>query len=403
MVKATTSMTVVILAALTALGPLATDMYLPAMPEIANSIGADAAEVQFTLSVYLAGFAFAQLICGPFSDRFGRRSVMIVGFAVFLIASLMCALATSIEWLLAGRFLQAVGGAVGPVLGRAAVRDLYEPREAARVLSIMASISAMAPAFAPVIGAGLLLVVGWESIFLLLSLYAFIMLLVLVFKMPEPLPKEQRISISPKSILANYKTLMTQRSYVGYTLINAGGAASLFVFLTGSSFVLIDSMGLSPLQYGAGFMLISTGFFLGTLFSGRYSLGMGSDRLLFIATVLCSLGGVIMALFAWTGIHTWWAIIVPQGVFMFGFGIVMPQSMAGALAPNAKFAGSASSLFGFLQMGVAAAAGILVGELYEGTARPMATAIALGAVGALVAFVLLIRPGQMEGELEQVG
>ncbi|MDR5903395.1 multidrug effflux MFS transporter [Halomonas icarae] len=395
MLRLTSPATIVVLAALTALGPLATDMYLPAMPAMAEALNTGPDQVQLTLSLYMAGFALAQLFCGPISDRFGRRPVMIAGFSLFLAASLLCAFAPNIEWLLAGRFLQAFGGAAGPVLGRAAVRDIYGPVEAGRVLSYMASTMALAPALAPVVGAGLLLFFGWQSVFLLLSLYAVIMLFILTLLMPESLPPERRQSVAPRIILSNYRMLLTQRSFLGYTLINASGFAGLFAFLSGSSFVLIEYMGLSPFQYGIGFTLIVAGFFSGTLYSGRYSHRLGRDRLLWIATSLCALSGSSMAALAIFGVHQPWAVIGPHILFLFGFGIVMPQSMAGALAPNPECAGSASSLFGFLQMTIAALGGALVGQFHDGTSLTMAVAIGLAGLLSLLAFFSLGRNSDM--------
>ncbi|PMR69706.1 multidrug effflux MFS transporter [Halomonas heilongjiangensis] len=391
MLRLTSTAVVAVLAALTALGPLATDMYLPAMPAMAEALGTGPDQVQLTLSLYMAGFALAQLFCGPISDRFGRRPVMIAGFALFLVASLLCAFAPSIEWLLAGRFLQALGGAAGPVLGRAAVRDIYGPLEAGRVLSYMASTMALAPALAPVVGAGLLLFFGWESIFLLLALYAVVMLAVLAWLMPEPLPVERRQSIAPRAILANYRLLLGQRAFVGYTLTNAAAFAGMFAFLSGSSFVLIEFMGVAPTLYGMLFALIVGGFFAGTLLSGRYSRRLGHDRLIHLGTQMCALGGGTMAALALLGVFSPWAVIAPHMLFMVGFGIVMPQSMAGALAPNPQCAGAASSLFGFLQMTIAAVVGGLVGQFHDGTSHTMAIAIGLGGGLALVAYLGLVK------------
>ena len=383
---------VITLAALTALGPLATDMYLPAMPAMAEALATGPDQMQLTLSLYMAGFAVAQLFCGPVSDRFGRKPVMLVGFSLFLVASLLCAFAPNIEWLLAGRFLQALGGATGPVLGRAAVRDIYGPIEAGRVLSYMASTMSLAPALAPVVGAGLLLFFGWESIFLLLTLYAAAMLLVLTLLMPEPLAPENRQAVHPANILRNYRMLLGQRAFLGYTLLNASGFAGLFAFLSGSSFVLIDFMGLSPFEYGVGFTLIVAGFLAGTLISGRYSHRLGRDRLLLLATIVCALAGSLMAGLAAAGVYAPWAVIGPHILYLVGFGIVMPQSMSGALAPNPQCAGSASSLFGFLQMTLAALGGALVGQFHDGTSLTMALSIGLGGVFSLVAYLGLVRP-----------
>lgn len=391
--RLTSPATILVLAALTALGPLATDMYLPAMPSMAEALDTGPDQVQLTLSLYMAGFALAQLFVGPVSDHFGRKPVMVAGLTLFLAASLLCAFAPNIEWLLSGRFLQAFGGAAGPVLARAAVRDIYDPIAAGRALSHMASTMALAPALAPAVGAGLLLFFGWESVFLLLTIYAAIMLLLLVLKIPESLPADRRQPITAGVILANYRLLLTQRSFMGYTLINASGFAGLFAFLSGSSFVLIEYMGLSPFQYGLGFILIVAGFFSGTLFSGHYSQRLGRDPLLMLASLMCALAGTTMAVLAISGVHVPWAIIGPHVIFLFGFGIMMPQSMAGALALNPQCAGSASSLFGFLQMTIAALGGALVGRFHDGTSQTMAIAIALGGLISLTAYLGLIRRG----------
>lgn len=391
MLKLPSTATVVALAAVTALGPLATDMYLPAMPAMADALNTGPDRIQLTLSLYMAGFALAQLVCGPISDRFGRRPVMIAGLSLFLAASLLCAWAPSVEWLLVGRFLQAFGGAAGPVLARASVRDIHGPIEAGRILSYMASTMALAPALAPVVGAGLLLFFGWESVFVVLALYAAVMLAVLIFMLPEPLAKERRQSIHPKTVLANFRLLLTQRAFIGYTLVNAAAFSGLFAYLSGSSFVLIEYLGVAPTLYGVMFTLIVAGFFVGTLVSGRYSHRLGRDRLVTLGSVICATGGVVMAGLATVGVHHPWAVVGPHMVFMLGVGILMPQTMAGALAPNPQCAGAASSLFGFLQMTIAAVVGGLVGQFHDGSSRTMALTIGLTGLLALLSHWLLVR------------
>ncbi|MGO2006563.1 multidrug effflux MFS transporter [Vreelandella alkaliphila] len=391
MLKLPSTATVVALAAVTALGPLATDMYLPAMPAMAEALNTGPDRIQLTLSLYMAGFALAQLVCGPISDRFGRRPVMIAGLSLFLAASLLCAWAPSVEWLLVGRFLQAFGGAAGPVLARASVRDIHGPIEAGRILSYMASTMALAPALAPVVGAGLLLFFGWESVFVVLALYAAVMLAVLIFMLPEPLAKERQQSIHPKTVLANFRLLLTQRAFIGYTLVNAAAFSGLFAYLSGSSFVLIEYLGVAPTLYGVLFTLIVAGFFFGTLVSGRYSHRLGRDRLVTLGSVICATGGVVMAGLATVGVHHPWAVVGPHMVFMLGVGILMPQTMAGALAPNPQCAGAASSLFGFLQMTIAAVVGGLVGQFHDGSSRTMALTIGLMGLLALLSHWLLVR------------
>ncbi|MCC5811107.1 MAG: multidrug effflux MFS transporter [Ectothiorhodospiraceae bacterium] len=387
----TPALTVLVLAAVAALGPLATDMYLPALPAIGQALGAGADEVQLTLSVYMAGFALAQLFCGPLSDRLGRKPLLIGGLAIFSLASLLCALAPTIEILLAGRFLQALGGATGPVLGRAAVRDLYQPRDAGRILSYMASIMALAPALAPLGGGLLLLAYGWEAVFVFLALYGGLMILVIAWRLPEPLAPENRQSIRPDAILANFRLLIADRRFLGYTLTNAAAYSGLFAFLSGSAFVLIDYLGVSPIRYGLLFALVVAGFFTGTLTGGQLSRVLGTDRLIVAGALLCAGSGCAMAALALGGVHTVTAIILPQAVFLAGVGILMPQTMAGAIAPFPRFAGSASSLFGFLQMTTAAITGALVGQLHDGSSRTMAVAVAMAGLMALVGYLTLVR------------
>lgn len=397
MLKLKSSAAVMALAAMAALGPLATDMYLPAMPAMADSLNATAGEVQLTLSVYLLGFAVTQLVCGPLSDSYGRKPVLLGGFGLFLFASAVCAMASGIEVLLVGRFLQALGGAVGPVLGRAMVRDIHEPEDAGRILSYMASVMALAPAAAPVIGGGLLVAFGWPSIFVLLTAYAVVMLVVIAWLWPEPLPVERRQSIHPGAILRNFRMLVVQRSFVGYTLTNASAFSGLFAFLSGSSFVLIEFLGVSPTMYGVLFAVVIGGFLSGTLLSGRLS-GMGSHRVVPLGVGLCLLGGGSMAALALAGVYHVLAVIPSHAIFLAGVGVVMPQTMAGAIAPFPQCAGSASSLFGFIQMTAAALTGAAVGQLHDGTSRTMALTIAAAGLGALASYVFLVLPARRAAE-----
>lgn len=385
--------TVLLLAALTALGPLATDMYLPALPAIGRALGADAGEVQLTLSLYMAGFALNQLLCGPLSDRYGRKPVLLAGFAVFAAASVLCALAQSIEALLLGRFLQSFGGAVGPVLGRAAVRDIYTPQEAGGILAYMGSIMALAPAVAPIAG-GLLLFHGWRAIFVVLAGWGIVMLVLLALVLPEPLPLDRRQSIRPAAILANFRQLFGDRLFIGYTLISTCAFAGLFAFLSGSAFVLIDFLGVAPSEYGFYFAVGVGGFVLGSLSSGRFSRRLGADRMIVVGIGLTAVGGGLMAAFAVAEVYTVTAVILPHAVYMAGVGALMPLTMAGALANFPHCAGSASSLLGFIQMTGAAVVGAVVGQLHDGTPRVMAFAIGLAGLATLVSYLGLVRRRQ---------
>ncbi|OEY65877.1 multidrug effflux MFS transporter [Marinobacter sp. X15-166B] len=397
MLALTSIWTTVLLAAAVALGPLATDMYLPALPGLGAALAAGPDKVQMTLSAYLIGFALAQLFCGPLADRFGRKPVMIGGFLVFAAASVGCALATDIETLILCRFLQAVGGSAGPVLGRAAIRDIYQPREAARIMAILASIMALAPAIAPTLGGLMLKVFGWSSIFMLLAGYGAIMMVVIAVGIPEPMSPAHRQSLRLGRLLANYRTIVSDRTFVSYTLTNALIFSSFFAFLSGSPFVLIDFMGVATDHFGLYFACIVAGYIAGNLSSVRLSRALSPDQLLLRGLLIAALAGSAMAALAMAEVFNVWAVIVPQVVLTFGVGMVLPQTMAGALANFPGMAGSASALFGFLQMAVAAGAGMLVGVLYSGSSLEMALIIAAAALSALLCYILLVQRHPAQG------
>ncbi|MDO3721290.1 Bcr/CflA family multidrug efflux MFS transporter [Marinobacter sp. chi1] len=391
MLALTSVWTTILLAAAVALGPLATDMYLPALPQIGSDFGVGTDKVQLTLSLYLAGFALAQLICGPLSDRFGRKPIMVGGLILFALASIGCAMATSIETLMVCRFLQAVGGSAGPVLGRATIRDIYRPRDAARILAIVASIMALAPAIAPTVGGVLVSGLGWHSIFLVLGAYGLLMALVVAFGIPEPMRPEYRQPLRLCSLMRNYRRIGTDISFVGYTLTNAMVYGGLFAFLSGSSFVLIEFLGVAPEHFGLYFACMVVGYVVGNLAAVRLGRTLMPDQILVRGLVIAVAGGGLMAALALSGLYNVWAVVLPQALFMVGTGLLLPQTMAGALANFPRMAGSASALFGFVQMATAAVAGVLVGYLHDGTSMVMATIIAICACAALASHLLLVQ------------
>lgn len=391
MLALTSVWTTVLLAAAVALGPLATDMYLPALPAMGEAMTAGTDQVQLTLSIYMAGFALAQLLCGPLADRFGRKPVMIAGFVLFAIASVGCALASNIETLILCRFLQAIGGSAGPVLGRAAIRDIYTPRDAARIMALLASIMALAPALAPTLGGLMLNQLGWPSIFIALAGYAMVMTLVVAVGIPEPMAPEYRQPLKLCSLVANYRAIGSDISFIGYTLTNALTFSGLFAFLSGSSFVLIEFLGVAPELFGLYFGFMVLGYITGNLASVRLSKRLVPDQILLRGLVIAVAGGSLMAALAMMEIFNVWAVVVPQAIVMMGVGMVLPQTMAGALANFPRMAGSASALFGFVQMAVAATIGAMVGYLHDGTSLVMAVIIAASSMAALAAYLLLVQ------------
>jgi DHA1 family bicyclomycin/chloramphenicol resistance-like MFS transporter len=384
MLEARSLATTLAIAALVALGPLSTDMYLPALPTLARAFDTDSGRVQLTLSLFLAGFAIAQLVLGPLSDRFGRKPVLMGGLGLFLLSSIGCALASHIETLILFRFLQALGGSAGPVLGRAMVRDIHGPDEAGRILSHIGSAMALGPAVAPIVGGYLLILLGWASIFWFLALFSLFAIWLLHYRIGETAPAQSRHPRSLSRIVADFGLLLRDRHYLGYTLACSFSFAGLFVFLSVSSFVIIDYFGYPPERFGLWFLMVVTGYLTGTLGGGRLSRVLGHRKLVAAGTVICLASGTVMALVGFNEPRHALQLMLPMLGFMIGVGIVMPQSMAGALADYPRIAGSASGLMGFIQMTLAGGIGVLAGHLHDGTPAVMSGMIA---VCGLLSFV----------------
>ena len=371
-----------IVTALVAFGAISTDLYLPSLPAIAEHFAADAGEVQLTLSVFLAGFAASQLVYGPLSDRFGRRPVLLVGLALYLAASLACALADSLVLLIVARFCQAVGACAGVVLGRAIVRDLHEPAQAARVLSYIATAMALAPALGPILGGYIESWFGWRSNFLLLVGFGGLTLLACLTLLPEtnrrPNPEATRIGRS----LAIYRQLAGHPLYRGYVLVCSFAYAGIFAFISGSSFVLIEVLGLAPERYGLCFAAVVAGYMIGAFASGRLTLRLGLERLVAVGAGISMLAGLLAAGLTVIAAPTVAGLVGPVFLYLIGAGLMLPNAMAGAMGPFPDRAGAASALLGFVQMLFAACLGVGVGHYHDTSGRSMTFAIAAVGIGA---------------------
>ena len=379
-----------LLIGLVSLGPLSTDLYLPALPTIGDRFAADPAEVQLTLSVFLVGFAVSMLGYGPLSDRFGRRPVLIGALALYTLASVACMLAPSIEALILARFFQALGGCAGPVLGRAIVRDVYGGEHSAKVLSTLAVAVALAPAIGPILGGFLTEAYGWTANFALLSAFGAVVFLAICFLLPETNRYPDSEALRPLQLLANYRSLLRQRSYVGYCGVVACSYAAIFSFISGSPYTLIGGLGLTPSLFGFCFSAVVLGFMTGSFLASRLHGRLGTDRQIRLGTQVMLLGGLLAAALAWTGVHTIASVIAPMAVVLIGCGLTLPNSMARGIGPFPRMAGAASALMGFLQMGAAALVGLAVGAFQDGSPHAMATTVALCGLGAVLFYGLLI-------------
>ncbi|MEF8749492.1 MAG: multidrug effflux MFS transporter [Candidatus Accumulibacter propinquus] len=381
----------VLLTTLVALGPLSTDLYLPSLPTLARVFASDVASVQLTLSVFLAGFACGQIVYGPLSDRYGRRPVLLGGLLMFCVGTLGCVFAHSIDRLILARFVQALGACAGPVIGRAVVRDLWGASESARVIAYMGGAMAIGPLLGPTLGGFLTVLFGWQSNFVLLLLVAVVQLAVVARVLGESNVHRDPEATTPARMLANFRRLLADRSYLGYLLTFSFSYSALFAFISASSFVLTGRHGLSPEVYGMCFGIVVAGYLIGSVASGRLVRRLGSDGLLARGACLGAVAGVSMAVLEFSGVHGVAAILAPMFFCTVATGLVMPNAIARALAPYPTMAGSASALMGFVQMTLAAGVGIAVGHALAAGAQALAVAVALCSVLALLSYLALIR------------
>ncbi len=379
-----------LLGALIAVAPLAMDIYLASMPSMARALSTTPDKVQLTLSVYMFGWGAAQLVAGPLSDRFGRRLPLLAGLALFVVASLSCALSRSIGMLVASRFAQAIGMAIVGVVPRAVVRDLHSGDFAAKTLSAMAMVLGIAPIVAPVIGSHLHVWFGWQSNFVFVAVYGALAWIAVALALPETLAVRDRAALRPATIARNFATLLRSRRYVGYLLVAAFTSSGLFAFLAGSAYVFVSGLGTGERGFGALFATVMLGNLTGATVANRFVVRVGLDRLIAWGTWLMLVAGLGLAALAWARVDHPAAIVVPMFMFMVAFMATMPQATAGALTPFPRMAGSAASLLSFVQFLAAATVAQIVGVAFDGTARPMATAIAVAALLSFVAFRLFV-------------
>jgi DHA1 family bicyclomycin/chloramphenicol resistance-like MFS transporter len=381
----------VLLTTLVAMGPISTDLYLPSLPGIAADLGASEALVQLTLGLFIAGFGVMMLACGPIADRFGRRPALLGGMAIYLVASIACALSPNIWFLLGARFVQAVGACAGPVVARAIVRDLYEPREAGRILGYMASAMALAPLIGPFIGGWLEIAAGWRASFWFLTGYGALLLIALWRRLPETRPAASTGAAATSRLLGNYAEILQNRTFVGFMLCTALTFGALFTWISNSAFVVIDHFGVAPQNFGFAFGVVIMGYVLGAWSGSRAGMRLGLEHATAIGVAISALAGIGLVIASWADLGGLETIVALSALSFLGAGMAIPQGTAGALGPFPMLAGTAAALLGFLQMMTGLLVNALSSVWYDGSPRPMATLNALCALSALVAFWSLLR------------
>ena len=364
-----------LLAMLSAFGPLSIDMYLPSLPDIAHVLGSPITRVQLTVSSYLIGFAFGQVFYGPFSDRHGRRPVLLAALALYFAGTLICAAAQSLEVLIAARFFQGVGGAGSIVLTRAIVRDLYSGVRAGRELSLMGSISAFAPIVAPMIGGLLQDAFGWRASFFAMGVAAALASIVVGRLLPETLRYRVGEPISLGRMIRGYGSVLRHGGFSAYLVILTLSYAGLFAWIAGAPVVLQTVYGLSPVAFGFTFAIGAAGYLTGATMAARLVLRLGLDRMIGLGTASLAAGGLAAAAIVAAHVPYGAWLVAAMAFYLAGMGLAMPQAMAGALTPFPDRAGTAASLMGLVQQTVAAAVAGAVGNYLGDSAWPMLSVI----------------------------
>lgn len=385
----------VLLGLLLALTPLGTDSFLPAMPAIARDLAAEPALVQLGLTTYFLGIAAGQLGWGPLSDRFGRRPVLVAGCAIFFGASVGCMVAGSGATLVAMRLLQGLAMSSGPVIARSIVRDMHAREQAARVLAQMQIVFGFVPIGAPLIAGALTEWLGWPAVFGFHAVVAAALGAAVVLGLAETAPPERQ-SIHPARIARSFGALLLDRRFVEPVATLLCAQVGLYAFLANSSFALVGGSGMTAAEYGVLFAAVMVGNIVGAYYSSRWVTRHGIARMLRFGTRLGAAAGLAMAGLAWAGASHWTVVVVPMMVYMFAFSFVLPHAIALAMTPFPQAAGAAASLLGAGQFGLGAVVSAALGVLYDGTIRPMATAIALAGVIALAVEALRARRSAAE-------
>lgn len=378
-----------LLAALVALGPLSVDMYLPAMPRMMAALNTDISHMHLTLSTYLAGFSIFHLACGPLADRYGRRPVLLGGTVLFVIACVGCTYSTTVEELLIYRFIQGIGACVGPTLARAVARDVFGPTRAARALSLIAMLMALAPAIAPTLGSVLLLWLPWPTIFIFLGVYGATMIVLIHVFLAETVP--QRQSLHPAKIARNYAQLLRSPMFLIATFASSFIYAGLLSYLSSSGFVYIDMLGVPIEYFGFIFLTSVLGYMGGSALSARLSINHDSEWTILFGASLAT--GATLAMWIGTSFapNSVLALVLPMAFYSTGMGLVLPNSMAVALKPYAHMAGTASAMLGFIQMSISSIATAGIGLFLRDTPAPMVNFMLVLTVIALSLSVLLYR------------
>jgi MFS transporter, DHA1 family, multidrug resistance protein len=386
---------VLTLAMLLGIQPITTDLYLPALPAMTTSFGAPTSQAQLTLSALLLAFGCSQLVWGPLSDRFGRRPILLLGLAGYVLASIGSVLAPSMALLIVWRAVQ--GAAMGAVVmgARAIVRDLYVPADGARIMSKgLSGLGVLACISAP-LGAVLAELFGWRAALMAVTTFGAFTLALIALRFKETLAKKNPLAMRPATLVRTWTQILGNPTFVAFSVLSAASYAGLFTFLAASSFVFIKVLGLRKTQYGLVMFFMCFSYLFGTFACRRLLTRFGLRNSVALAACLNLAGGTLMGALAWAGLSNVWAVMLPFYLYMAGHGVLQPCGQAGAVGPFPQAAGTASALNGFLMMLVAFVMGGWLGSRMDGTVLPLTNGVWFWSIViALSAWTLVRKYGE---------
>ena len=383
----------VLVTAMLMMQPLSTDLYLASLPSLASVFNVPVSTVQLTLSLFVIGFGSAQLLVGPLSDRFGRRPVLLIGLGLYVAASALCALSQSIELLIAARFLQALGCCAGVMIARAIVRDAYAPEHSARVIARASTWISLAPIIGPILGSWLQVTFGWRSAFVALGTFSAVVMAACILRLPETNEHKNPNATNLRGLWDNYKLVLGSREFWLHVMPASLSYGGIFLFISGSSFVLIKVLGVPTEWFGFCFGAGVSGYMTGTLICRRLLKSISGEQALRIGTAVSLVAGVYFLAATLLGLWHWAMVVLAMFLYMVSHDINFPVTQSGAVAPFAKQAGTAAGLMGAVMMAFAFTVGSIVGATHNGTLYPLAIlACVLGSLNFLSVRLIAKRP-----------